>query len=241
MGLLAAFDPDGVLVWKRDYTSTDDVALINLAIADDDRIFVHGHAGGDTDFGGGPVVLTNGPDFVARFEPDGAHRWSARFFDKLHQPDGIGADAAGGVVLSGSLGANAFVARYDQTGQLAWNRDLIRDAPADMGSFEIGPLVVGEDVVIGGGLRGGSVDFGGDALVTPLDQQHPFLARYDLAGAHLASQIFEDATYAWLISGDRGPDGELAFTGAFRDTLDLGDGPRPAVGKLDLFIHRTLP
>jgi outer membrane protein assembly factor BamB len=241
VGILAAFDPDGVLVWKRTHGSSDDVALLDLAIARDDRIFAVGHAGGDIDFGAGPVVLTDDPTFIAQFEPDGAHGWSARFFDRKHEPEGIGADAAGGVVFSGSFGQNAFVARYDQTGQLAWNHDLIREGEQFAGSFSIDPLVVDDEVVIGGGLPPGSVDFGGGALVTPPEQLRPFLARYDLAGAHLASVTYEDTDFAWFISGGRGPDGGFAFIGRFRDLLDLGAGPRVAVSKGDLFIHRIEP
>ncbi len=238
VGLLAAFDPDGRLVWKRTYTSTNDVALLNLAIAADDRISMYGHAGGDADFGGGPVVLTDDPNFVAQFEPDGTHRWSSRFFDKQHQPYNLGTDVTGGVVFSGSFGSNGFVARYDDTGQLAWNHDLIRAAQKD--TFYVVSLIVDEEIVIGGGLQG-SVDFGGGALVTPPDQQRPYLARYDLAGAHLASATQDHATWARFISGDRGPDGELALLGDFRGVLDLGDGPRMALGDNDIFIHRAQP
>ena len=240
VGLLAAFDPDGVLVWKRSYHSTDDVALLDLAIAPDDRIFAFGHAGGDTDFGGAPVVLVDDPDFIAQFEADGTHGWSARFFDKQHQTENIAADAAGGVVFSGSFGVNAFVARYDKTGEMAWNHDLLREAPTDTGSFSIGPLIVDGEILVGGGLRG-SVDFGGGALVTPPDQKRPFLAQYDLTGAHLSSTTYEAASLARFITGDRGPDGELAFVGDFKYTLDLGDGPVSAIGDLDLFIHHIKP
>jgi hypothetical protein len=236
VGLLAAFDPDGRLAWKRTYASTNDVALLNLAIAADDRISMYGHAGGDTDFGGGPVVLVDDPYFIAQFESDGTHRWSSRFFDKQHQPYNVGTDATGGVVFSGTFGSNGFVARYDDTGQIAWNHDLIRATQKD--TFYVFSLIVDDEVVIGGSLQG-SVDFGGGALVTPPDQQRPFLARYDLAGAHLASATYDSATWARFISGDRGPDGELALVGDFKGTLDLGDGPRIALGSKDMFIHRA--
>lgn len=238
VGLLAAFDPDGRLVWERTYTSDYDVALINLAIADDDRISVYGHAGGDTDFGGGPVVFVNDPNFVAQFEPEGAHRWSSRFFEKQHEPYNIGTDATGGLMFSGSFGSNGFVARYDDTGQLAWNHDLIRETNTD--TFFVTSLIVDNEVVIGGGLQG-SLDFGGGALMTPPDQQRPFLARYDLAGAHIASATYDDATWARFTNGDRGPDGALALVGDFKGTLDLGDGPLMALGSKDMFIYRAQP
>lgn len=237
VGLLAAFDPGGQLVWQRTYSSNYADALEGLSIGADDRLSVYGHAAGDTDFGGGPVVYTGDPTFIAQFEPDGAHRWSARFFDTKYNPYHVDTDAAGGAVFKGTVGYNQFIARYDNTGQLAWHHDLI---PAeDLDKVEIIAVMVDDEVVIGGTLRG-TFDFGGGALVTPPDQRHPFLTRYDLAGAHLSSATY-DATWARFSSADRGPDGELALIGTFEGALDLGDGPLKSVGEQDLFLHRVHP
>ncbi len=237
VGLLAAFDPGGQLVWQRTYSSNYADALEGLSIGADDRLSVYGHAAGDTDFGGGPVVYTGDPTFIAQFEPDGAHRWSTRFFDMKYNPYRVDTDAAGGAVFIGAVGDNQFIARYDNTGQLAWNHDLIPATKADYLSMIA--FMVDDEVVIGGSLRG-TFDFGGGALVTPPDQSHPFLTRYDLAGVHLSSATY-DATRAGFSGADRGPDGELALIGDFVGTLDLGDGPLQAIGKEDMFIHRFHP
>lgn len=237
VGLLAAFDPGGQLVWQRTYSSNHADALQGLSIGADDRLSVYGHAAGDTDFGGGPVVYNGDPTFIAQFEPDGAHRWSARFFDVKYSPYHVGTDAAGGAVFKGTVGYSQFIARYDNTGQLAWHHDLI---PAeDTNHVLINAFMVDDEVVIGGTLRG-TFDFGGGPLVTPQDQSHPFLTRYDLSGAHLSSATY-DATSARFSSADRDPDGELALIGTFKGTLDLGDGPLKSVGEQDVFIHRFHP
>lgn len=237
VGLLAAFDPGGQLVWQRTYSSNYADALEGLSIGADDRLSVYGHAAGDTDFGGGPVVYTGDPTFIAQFEPDGAHRWSARFFDIKYNPYRVGTDAAGGAVFNGAVGDNQFIARYDNTGQLAWNHDLI---PAEnTNNVRISAFMVDDEVVIGGTLSG-TFDFGGGPLVTPQDQSQPFLTRYDLAGAHVASATY-DATQARFSGADRGPDGELALLGVFVGMLDLGDGPLKALGEQDVFLHRFHP
>lgn len=96
VGLLAAFDPGGLLVWQRTYDSSYDVALLGMSIGPSDVMSVYGHAGGDTDFGGAPIVYVNDPTFIAQFEADGSHRWSGRFFHDKHEPYHVGTDAAGG-------------------------------------------------------------------------------------------------------------------------------------------------
>ncbi|WAS95680.1 hypothetical protein [Nannocystis punicea] len=233
VGLLAAFDPGGSLVWQRTYEAASDVAVQALSVGPDDILSAFGHAGGDTDFGGGPVVFTGDPTFVAQFEADGAHRWSARFFDDKRSPYRLGTDAARGVVFTGSSGLDHFVARYDETGQLAWNHDI---SPGDT-HLNVHALAVDDRIVLGGSLRG-SFDFGGGALTTPPDELRPFLAHYDLAGAPLTSSL-HDSSWGYFTAADRGPDGELALLGRFFGTLDLGDGLLESVGEMDLFIHRA--
>lgn len=235
VGLLAAFDPGGALVWQRTYTSAYDVAVQGLSIGPDDIMSVWGHAGDDTDFGGGNVAFAGDPTFIAQFEPNGVHRWSTRFFDKKHEPYRVGTDAAHGAVYSGDISLDHFVARYDANGQLAWNHDIIQ-GNSNVSAYA---LTVDDQIVLGGSLRG-THDFGGGPLITPPNETRPYLARYDLAGNHLASTIFTGDS-AVFTSVDRGPDGELALLGRFVGTLDLGDGLLKSVGKTDLFIHRAPP
>lgn len=234
VGVLAAFDPGGAFVWQRSYASTYDVALQGVSVGPGDVLSVYGHAGFDTDFGGGPLVYAGDPTFVAQFESDGTHRWSARFFDKKHEPYDLGADADGGMALIGSFGLQ-FVARYDDTGQLSWNHDLV---PAKSDFLSNMAFTVDHEIVIGGALRG-SFDFGGGPIVTPPGQQRVFLARYDLAGNHLASATYGNTGSARAVA--RGPDGEFALAGSFIGTLDFGDGPLVAVGLGDLFLRRLHP
>jgi hypothetical protein len=241
-GVLAAFDPDGALLWQRNYPGPSDVAVELLAVGPGGRIAAYGHAGDVVDLGGGELPYTGIYKWVGGFEADGAHRWSRRFLDATHQAVHIGADAGGGLVLAGDRDPpgsvlDGFVVRYDDTGLLSWYRQF-DPAPAPAESLQIGALAVGDEITIAGQLKG-DLDLGGGAVNSPV--KTTFRARYDLAGANLGSTLFPGSDDTRPYSGAYGPDGELVLGGMFKGKLDLGAGPTMSVGKQDMFVHRFGP
>lgn len=238
-GVVAAFDPDGGLLWQRSDSAASDVAVEQLAVGPGGRISAYGHAGDAVDLGGGELPNDGIYKWVAQFEPDGAHRWSRRFLDAKHDVLHSGADAGGGLVLAGDYypGNNvqdAFLVRYDDTGALAWTRNFNAE-PMAMESFDLGALAVGAEVTIAGSLLGG-FDFGGGPQDSPVATA--YVARYDLAGASLDTTLFPGTLYTRPRASAYGPDGELVLGGQFQLSMDLGDGPKIAVGNNDLFVHR---
>lgn len=242
LAVLAAFTPDGGLAWQRSFSGSQGVGLA-IDVGPDDRISVLGTATGSTDLGGGVLVDVEDPWIVGQFAADGGHRWSHRFDQANHIPSGVGADSAGGTVISGTSFAGdsfaRFVLRHDTQGSLDWKRELVPE-PNTAEQVSVEAMATGATIAVTGRFRG-AIDFGGgDLNVAPPDHAI-FVARYDLAGEHLSSEMFSGALAASPNAAAIGADGELVLGGIYQGELDLGAGPMVAVGEADLFVHRFAP
>ena len=93
-------------------------------------------------------------------------------------PHRIGADSVGGAAFIGDVGLNQFVARYDNTGQLAWSHDLVPAEGTD--TVYLGAFKVDNEVVIGGRLCGafvGTLDLG-DGPLKSIGKEDLFIHRF---------------------------------------------------------------
>lgn len=241
-GALAAFTPDGAFVWQRSFESTTGAGLPLLDAGGDDRISAAGQVSGPVDLGGGVLPDDGESQVIAQFAADGGHLWSQRWQLPTHKLRGVQTDAAGGAVFSGfkvDAPYGEFVVRHDGEGAFAWERVHELDPDTDDLVDIEGTLADDEIVVVGGFI--GSVDFGGGVFESPPPLRSLFLARYDLAGQHLASEVHAASDGIFPRSLAYGPDGELVVGGAFDGTLDLGGGPLQSIGDSDLFVHRFAP
>jgi hypothetical protein len=74
---LAWLDGDGNHLVSQSFGDVDYQYSVTLALDPWDNVVVGGYFGGIVDFGGGPVMATDGSDgFLVKFSPAGAHIWS---------------------------------------------------------------------------------------------------------------------------------------------------------------------
>ena len=235
--VLAAFDPDGEFLWQRTFVQ-EGLDFLNLAVGGaEDAISVLAQCSLAIDLGGGEIAAGGVSSYIlVQYDGDGEHRWSLRWpHAEQTMPSGLGTDAAGGMVIQGSA-SPAYLVRYDADGVFDW----LRTFPTDKEPKEyvnLGAPHVDQEILITGSLQG-SVDFGGGELVGPVDRRALIVARYDLTGEHLDSSVHASTAGSFGKVAAVGQDGEVLVGGRWSGSLDLGEGPMPAIGTYDVFVHR---
>jgi hypothetical protein len=255
---IVELDPSGGYRWSKSFGDASNQTGESVATDGSGNIFFTGDLSGSTNFGGGLLSSAGGVDIVvAKLGPDGTHLWSKRFGDAGDQYGAsVTADLQGNVLLagrnegsvnfgggvltnptSGAPGGGAiFVAKLDPSGKHLWSKQF------GDGSDQYGDAVAadaqGNVFVLAEG--GGSVDFGGGALVSKggLDV---FLAKLDPTGKHLWSKRFGDAAiqYGGGIATD--VHGNVFVLMSGEGTVDFGGGSLASVGGLDVFLAELDP
>ncbi len=150
-----------------------------IAMDSSGNVIVLGAFSDTVDFGGGPITAAGYTDiFLVKYDGDGQHRWSHGIGGSLRDEGAsIALDDAGNIFATGYFGAEVdfgggplssagsadiFLAKYDQAGAHIWSRRF-GDATQDEG---LGVSLREDGVVIGTGIFGGVIDFGGGPYTT---------------------------------------------------------------------------
>lgn len=178
---LSKFDVDGsTLAAKHFGGETGYSGTVGMAVSSD-RVIITGNMGDHVDFGGGPLPLQGLYDgFIAVFDLSLLHQWSMRFGDpndmggsNVDTGTSVASDKDGNVLLTGYVygqlsfpggpmlnaqgGADVFLAKFDPTGKLLWNK-IFGDSTNQF-SAGVGANPMTKDVVLAGSTQG-SIDFG---------------------------------------------------------------------------------
>jgi len=248
---VAVYTPAGALEWAHRLGGAKVDDCFDVAFAPDGDLVLAGIFETSIDFGGG-ALLAQGPadGFVARFTSDGHQRWARRvggvWLDNVEAivagPDGDtlaagyftqSADFGAGPVATSGV-ADAFVARWDQTGALRW----IRHAPG-FDVVAIYDLALAPDGAarVTGSFRDWA-DFDG-ARLAGVALQDVFMAGWAADGAPgfawSAGGPDEDQGTGLLVAGN----GDLLVAGWLAGSIDLGGGP--LVGDGGTFLARMRP
>ncbi|MEZ4311302.1 MAG: hypothetical protein R3F14_24940 [Polyangiaceae bacterium] len=218
---LAKLDADGELMFARAFSMEAKDVIGNrirtMVVDDKNRVWIGGVTDGTTDFGDG--MLTGSPEnmvFIATFDTDGNHLWSRAFGSPgWGQVDRFSLDHSGNMLVTGAyagpldLGGGAppevpdskfgtFVMKVDSEGGYVWHRFFASKtnvyaqfvaASDSMGNALLAGSISG-DVDLGGPTVGESFPGNGDLV----------LAKYDVAGNHVWSEIFsgsDPVTFGW--------------------------------------------
>ncbi len=240
-------------VWSKGFPIGQEFLVRGVAVDPKTQDFViAGEMRGILDLGGGPLASTGSSDILlAKFGPDGTHRWSKRFGDASSQSsESVVIDDAGMIYIAGtvagaidlgngmpltSAGSNdALVAKFNPDGVLVWGK-LFGDVSAQRAKSVA--LTKAGQVVVGGDF-GGTIDLGGAVLTAPTDTDI-FVARLDTSGFHAMSRRFGGTGVENLAAIAVDTNDDIILTGEFDGALDfVGAGMFTSAGLDDVFVAK---
>ena len=266
---LIALHPDGSEAWSNVILSNGYNLATSIAATQDGDILVAGHFEQDVDFGkdadGNQVTFTATglyDLFFARYSHDGVLLWAKRAGDTGNIQDTGIAISASDFYLSGTFGGNvkfgeadnlvslsspdkkydAFVARFDEFGDLIWVQQVSSVFPEDFSlsivSTNGGPVIAGEFAH--------SVTFDPTSSFALLadDQTDAFVAKYTPDGKFLwATKLGGEGAIHSLVGFDNG---DLLVTGGISNKIfvkkllsDGSDEWTKEIGPTDHFAMGT--
>jgi hypothetical protein len=237
---VAKFDSGGKHVWSKRFGDKDTQFSQDVAIDLEGNVLLVGQLAGTTSFGGNALVAHSNV-FVAKLDPAGAHLWSHKYGDATgdHYAEHVATDSLGNVVvvgksnstgaidfggpsLPGSLEQQSFAAKLDKDGNHVWSK--VFSAPSGSLGLDVTGIAcdLGGNAVIVGSF-GGSVDFGGGALVSA-GGTDVFIAKFDAMGKLLWSKAYGDdkPQSAGAVAIDDG--GRIVVLGSVAGSIDFGNG-----------------
>ena len=245
---LAKYAPDGSHLFSASFGNSE-LALGASLTTDVDDVILTGSFQGTIDLGGGPVTSEGDHDlFIARFDGNGNLSWSRSFGGPgADEPTWVRVDDWGNVWVTGSfqdtvdLGGNLvssagshdiFVLKLDSSGDVVWSASY-GGPGSDVGTAL---ATAADGAIYLTGWHQGETDFGGGEL--------------DAEGgwASMLVKLASDGSHDWSIGLD-GPDGgmigydvrvdpygNVATTGYFWGSVDLGDGPVTSEGGSAIYL-----
>lgn len=232
---MAKYDTHGGHVWSKRFGSTEYESGADVALSASGHVILTGYIGGAVDFGGGIVSGPGGSDtFIAKFDYNGDHIWSAAYGGTDTDTgwklacDGNEvvlagyfwdtADYGGGTMTSAGV-SDIYVAKYDASGNHMWSMSFGSAQDDQPG----GVAVDGAGRIALTGYFHDTVDFGGGGL-TSVNDDDIFLAQYDENGSHLWSDSYggvgKDEVYGVAIDSQN----RMTITGGFPNSIDFGGG-----------------
>ncbi|WP_437898536.1 outer membrane protein assembly factor BamB family protein [Sorangium sp. So ce124] len=222
-------DPSGSVIWSRRYGTEFDDQSGTMTVDGNGNIFLAGMYGGlmgllpGPDFGGGPI---SGADdtgaFVAKFDANGDHVWSAGYPvlvpSMMWRVAEVAVDASDNVYMIYNLDDYAYLTRLGAGGTgVLWTQDV----PASAVSFGAVSL---------------AVDSAGNVIVANEDPPifyypGPFyftVSKFDPSGALLWQRLFESDGTAAASSVAVNAADEILVAGFTDGIVDFGGGVLPA-------------
>lgn len=238
-------------VWSKRFGDAANQRVRAADVAPNTNVVLCGDLDGNIDFGGGN--LTAGVDtdlFLARFDGDGNHIWSAAFGDVGASSCDVATDTAGNTIVGGefysvlNLGGSPlvsagerdiFVAKFSSAGAHLWSKSF-GDPSAQ---FAPSIAVDSTGAVIVTGIFEGTLNFGGSDLVSQ-GTYDIYVAKFDASGSHIWSVRAGDSGNQRALDVAVDQIDNIYLVGAFTDTLDFGT-PLTSLGGNDAFVVKLNP
>jgi hypothetical protein len=179
--VVAKYDSTGKHSWSQAFAATGANSLRALATDSAGEAIVVGDFNGTLDLGGGPLTTQPGSTdmFIVKFDAGGTHKWSKSFMNVNTQYGlSVATDKAKNIVITGGAGVvdfglgalpnaggiDTFLASFDTTGKLRWNKSF-----GDVGD-QFGQAVATDpttnEIVMAANQGTSTVDYGTGALTS---------------------------------------------------------------------------
>lgn len=211
------------------------------------------------DMGGGWLSGPGHSDFVvAKYSSTGAHLWSNRFGnwfgDEAHS---VAVDASGAVLLAGETDSTSIdmgggplpasgaidmvLAKFSSTGEHIWSKRLggatVNQTQSISRVHSVATDATGA-VLLAGHTNSTQIDMGGGPL-PGAGSDDMVVAKFASSGAHLWSKRLGSSAWDAAYSVAADSSGAVLVSGASRSsTIDLGGGPLPRLGNLDMVLAK---
>jgi len=243
--LIAKFDRNGNHKWSKRFGDAAVQSASAIAVDAVGSVFIAGGNLGSVDFGGGAIATAGGADhFVAKFDTNGAHVWSKGFGDAAQQLNAQIALVGNDVVLlglnsgsvdfgGGATAASNYLVRLSGTdGQHVWTQVPISGGflPASLATNAAGAIVA-----TGSLTQTTTLDWGG-GLLTSAGAEDIVVLKWSSAGDLTWSKAFGGALAQTGADVAIDVAGRVALTGAFRGTLDFGNGAMSRLGAGTVYV-----
>lgn len=244
----------GEHLWTRHFTGQGDEWVTASAVDQDDgAIYVGGEFVGDITLEGDTYTSPDSERdlFVVKLSDAGDVLWSLSSVSSSMDDDhlsGLTIDTDGGIVgvgyfegglnldgnfMDASTTFDVLLFKVMADKSFAWVEQF--GGSSNVRAFGVATHPEGGVIVVG--EFGGDFDLGGGPL-TNISSTDGFIAHFDENGAHVWSQAVGGAGVDSVVAVAATPDDGFVVLGRSFASADLGGGPLPHVGDMDIFIAK---
>jgi hypothetical protein len=253
---VAKYTAAGSLSWIKSYGSVNSEYGYAIDTDADGNSYIAGKFNTSTTLGGVSLTAVGQDDiFILKMDSTGAVSWAKRAGSTSSDfAKGIARDGAGNIYITGNFSGtatfygitnvtlttsgqwDAFVAKYDATGNALWARK-------GGGSNHDHGLAIDADVdgnaVITGYLQSTSANFNGVTL-TNSGNWDVFIARFNTSGTQTWAKRYGAAQYDYAYAVNVDKNKQIYFTGGFGTTVPFGTFTLTSTNSTteDLFITK---
>ncbi len=245
------FDASGNHLWSKSFGGTGHDRARSVAIDASGNAYVVGmFKSSSLDFGGGGLSYVDNYDaFVAKFDASGNHQWSKSFGGTNNDfVESVAVDDSGNAYLAGEFaspsfdlgggalahagGWDAFMAKFDASGNHLWSKSF----GGTDGDYARSVAVDGSgNAYLVGEFASSSLDLGSG--LSNVGSWDIFMAKFDASGNHQWSNSFGGTIFEYARSVAVDGSGNAYLVGEFASSgLDFGGGGLSNAGSRDIFV-----
>ncbi len=242
--------------WLKTYGALSGQYVQALAVTNLGDIVVVGSFGDTIDFGNGPMASTGASDiFVAKLDSLGNAIWSKRFGDASSQSAlAVGIDTMGGIYVGGSMAGkvdfdgtiltsagveDAFLAKFEPNGDLAWAQNWGDTTTQMIRHIEVSKTNL---IIVAGEFKGTiQFDSNGQNKLTAAGGTDVFVARFDTSGFISGSRGFggtlNENVRGLALDGAN----QVYLTGGYEGMANFGGPGLASTGARDGYVVALTP
>ncbi|MFO0630975.1 MAG: hypothetical protein U0325_35850 [Polyangiales bacterium] len=255
--LVVSLSPAGVVRWAARLGGGEDDDALAVTVDATGNVYAVGNLRARADLGTLSATSRGDTDaWVASFTSEGTPRWfRAIGGDGADEGHAVAPTPGGGVVVTGHVrgavdfgrgattggsGIDLFVASLNEDGTLRWAQRFGGTTVRPGGASGHGLAAAPDGTVVVSGLMSGTLDFGGDLLVSA-GSYDAFVLSMTSTGSHRWSRRFGAAATDWSLAATVDAMGNAYITGFFQGGVDFGGGVLSGGTASDAFLASYTP